>query len=92
MPFKKKPVESSSEFRVIWTDSKAYGYVNNMSGKGGAYKKRKNLRRSVKFRWPISSSHQGGSGPVSLTTSGRVSVSELYCLDNDMGHYGGGVG
>ena len=59
-PFKKKPVESSSEFRAIWTESKAY--VNNVSGKGqgGSYKERKDLRRSEEFQWPISPGHQGG--------------------------------
>ena len=59
VPFKRKPVESSMEFRAIWSESKAY--INNVSGKGGGiYKDRKDLRKSEEFQWPSSPVHQGG--------------------------------
>ena len=64
LPFKKRPVESSAEFKEIWRDKKSY--VAHVSGAGGVYQQRKEQRKSEEFPWPLgspeplsSSEHEG---------------------------------
>ena len=54
IPFKKKPLDNSKEFKGIWTEKK--GYVGHISGAGGAdqYRQVKEKRRSEDFPWPRS--------------------------------------
>ena len=67
-PFKKVPVENSSEFKGIWADKK--DYVSRVSGvgRGGTFKERKEQRRSEEFPWPgIPEQEEGMSNKFSFS-------------------------
>ena len=53
LPFKKTPLDSSTEFKDIYTEKKEY--VSRVSGSGGggaSYQEKKQQRRSEEFPWP----------------------------------------
>ena len=81
VPFKKVPVESSTEFKDIWADKKEYVRLVSGVGQGGTYQERKEQRRSETFPWPgIPPVPEQEEGPdrVSMTASGRMSGSDQF--------------
>ena len=46
VPFKKVPVESSTEFKDIWADKKEYVRLVSGVGQGGTYQERKEQEES----------------------------------------------
>ena len=52
LPFKKRTVENSEQFRGIWSEKKEY--VGRVGGKGASYQTNKAQRRSEEWPWPDS--------------------------------------
>ena len=57
LPFEKRPVTSSKDFRTVWSAKKEY--VRKVTGHGGSYQANKEKRRSESFPWPGSPSESG---------------------------------
>lgn len=78
LPFKKRKVGSSQDFRGVWSAKK--DYVRSVSGKGGAYQENKSRRRSETFPWPETSSQEPGQieYPVPNYSLLFCSVNALY--------------
>ena len=62
LPYKKRPISSSSSFKTAWTEQKEY--LRKVSGRGGLYQENKERRRSESFPWP-----ESPTGVVTLPTS-----------------------
>ena len=52
LPYKKRPVKTSSTFKTVWSGQKEY--LRKVGGKGGLYKENKEKRKSESFPWPDS--------------------------------------
>ena len=57
LPFEKRPVTSSKDFRTVWSAKKEY--VRKVTGQGGSYQANKEKRRSESFPWPGSPAESG---------------------------------
>ena len=60
LPFKKRLVANSKQFRGIWAQKKEY--VGRVGGKGASYHANKYQRRSEEWPWPESPSQAQGRG------------------------------
>ena len=68
LPYKKRPIVSSTGFKTVWSEQKEY--LRKVTGKGGkgSYQENKERRRSENFPWPESptsapgrkTNHKGG--------------------------------
>ena len=71
LPYKKRPVETSSTFKTVWSGQKEY--LRKVGGKGGLYKENKEKRKSESFPWPDSPNMSGN--PTMIISSTATSLS-----------------
>lgn len=71
LPYKKRPVDTSSAFKAVWSTQKEY--LRKVGGKGGLYKENKEKRKSESFPWPDSPAIS--RDPVKIITSMATTTS-----------------
>ena len=67
LPYKKRPVETSSTFKTVWSGQKEY--LRKVGGKGGLYKENKEKRKSESFPWPDSPDMPGNPTMIISSTA-----------------------
>ena len=76
LPYKKRPVSSSSSFKAAWTEQKEY--LRKVSGRGGLYQENKERRRSESFPWPDSPSDLATPTPTQASSSAPLLPSTTH--------------
>lgn len=88
LPYKKRPVDTSSTFKAVWSGQKEY--LRKVGGKGGLYRENKEKRKSESFPWPDSPATSGDpnmanpSHILSSTTCSKTDIAGMCESSNHM--------